>query len=79
MVSNSALPADRPAVFLVKNRLRRLGGRVNADETPRIGEQADETVREDAKCALDDDEIERPESGGPAVERAHDHMTFARS
>ena len=62
-------PADRSAGFLIKDRLRRLGGRVNADETSRIGKQREETVRGDPERALDDDEVERPEIGGPSVER----------
>ena len=31
--------AERPAEFLVENRLRRLSGRINADEPTRIGEE----------------------------------------
>ena len=76
LVSNKHPTADPSAVFFVNNRLRRLGRRVNADKTSGIGEQGDETVRKDPKRALDDDEIERPKSGGPAIERADDDVTF---
>ena len=71
--SNSALRLERPADFLVENRLRRLSGSVNADETSRVGEEREETVRRDRERALDDDEVERPAIGRPPVERTLDH------
>jgi hypothetical protein len=65
--------AQSSTILFVDNRLRRLGRRVNADEASWVGHQRDEAIGIDSKRALDNDEIERPESGSPAIERPDDH------
>ena len=65
--------AERPAEFLVENRLRRLSGRVNADETSRIGEEREQAVRGHPERALDNDKIEWRAIRRAPFERTLDH------
>src|SRR3984885_1727263 len=65
--------ANRAAGPFINDRLRRRGGGVNANEATRIGKQVDKTVRKDPECALDHDEVKRPEGGGPVIEHPNNH------
>ena len=70
--------AERRAVFLEQNRLRRTSRSVNADKASRIGEEREQTVRRDRERPLDYNEVERPAVGGAPSREPSTTTTFAR-